>query len=57
MDATERKPTGNPRTRRVVGELLKAVDNVLVATEEVKRARLALAKEARRLDQRQGVGR
>jgi hypothetical protein len=50
MDTTQKTQSGTASTKRVVGRLLKVVDdNALVATEEVKTAREALEREARRL--------
>jgi hypothetical protein len=55
MSTTQNKPTQKKRTRQVVGRLLEAVDKALVATEEVKRARAALAREAKRLQTGEGA--
>ena len=49
MSTTPNKPTHTACARKAIGRLLEAVDNVVVATEEVKLARAALAREAKRL--------
>jgi hypothetical protein len=50
---SDTKQTTRNKTRLVVGQLLKAVDRVLDASEEVKKARSALTKEVRRQESKQ----